>query len=84
MPHHFTANLGKKQNFFEIGLGGTIVVGELQWQGRPKHYFLYPIIGYRVQPLKSKKMIFRFYTNLFFPEEAIILSPIGLSFGLTI
>lgn len=39
VPHHFTANLGKKQNFFEIGLGGTIVVGELQWQGRPKHYF---------------------------------------------
>lgn len=34
----------------------------------------------------NKKLILsnRFYTNLFFPKEAIILFPIGLSFGLTI
>jgi len=54
IPHHITGNLGIRRNIFlEIGLGGTLMYGTNQ------HYFLYPIVGYRIQPLKSKNVNFR-------------------------
>jgi hypothetical protein len=56
IPHHFTANLGKRRSFFEFGLGGTILYGETS-----QPYILYPIIGYRFLPLQSNKFNFRLY-----------------------
>ncbi len=56
IPHHFTANIGKRRSFFEVGLGGTILYGETS-----EPYILYPIIGYRFLPLQSNKINFRLY-----------------------
>ena len=56
IPHHFTANLGKRRSFFEFGLGGTRLYGETN-----DPYILYPIIGYRFLPLQSNKINFRLY-----------------------
>ena len=56
IPHHFTANIGKRRSFFEFGLGGTILYGETS-----DPYILYPIIGYRFLPLQSNKINFRLY-----------------------
>jgi hypothetical protein len=81
IPHHITGNLGKGRHFFEFGLGGTIITGGLH------NYILYPIIGYRLQPLRSKKVNFRLFGS--YPiygkdvEDTldIIFSPVGLSLG---
>jgi len=56
IPHHFTANIGKRRSFFELGLGGTILYGETS-----EPYILYPIIGYRFLPMQSNKINFRLY-----------------------
>ena len=88
IPHHITANFGRKRSLFEFGLGGTIITGNI-----PNHYFLYSIIGYRLHPLKSKKMNFRIYSHIpiskiewvwFFPNPGFVYSPIGLSAGISL
>lgn len=80
-PHHLTANVGKKRHFLEVGLGGTYVYGKTQ-----KKYFIFPLIGYRIQPLKSKKAIFRLYFNTSafnsFEENVYLNIPVGLSIGI--
>ena len=67
IPHHFTGNLGKKRSFFEFGLSGLIVTGDVN-----KHYMFGPIVGYRLQPLKSKRVNFRVYIN--FPFSSLYLN----------
>ncbi len=88
IPHHFTANFGRKRSSLEFGLGGTIITGKI-----PNHYFMYSIIGYRLHPLKSKKMNFRIYGQIpiskfewagFFPNPGFYYSPIGLSAGISL
>ena len=82
IPHLITGNLGKGRHFCEFGLGGAIITGGSH------NYILYPIIGYRLQPLRSKKVNLRLFAS--YPiygkdvEESldIIFSPIGLSFGI--
>lgn len=54
IPHHFTFNYGKKKHFIELGAGGTLLVN-----GGNGYYISYPIIGYRFQPEKPKRMNFR-------------------------
>ena len=56
IPHHFTGNLGTRSLFFEVGLGGTYIIGD----GGSK-YVVYPIVGFRVQPRKMQKMNFRLF-----------------------
>jgi len=85
IPHHFTANFGKKRSFFEFGLGGTLLFyGETSVP-----YIFYPIIGYRFLPLKSNNLNFRLY---FLPpiqfddpfgHPEIILVPVGASIGIS-
>jgi hypothetical protein len=80
IPHHFTANLGKKKHFFEAGFGGSYVGGSTS-----EHYFLYPIIGYRYQPLKAKKLNFRVFGSMpvgGLKTEDILFVPLGLSAGI--
>lgn len=81
-PHHLTLNFGKKKHFLEAGLGGTYVYGITQ-----KKYFIYPLIGYRIQPLKSKKAIFRLYFNTSafnsFEENVYLNIPAGISIGIS-
>ena len=79
IPHHITGNIGKGKHFFEFGMGGTIINGFPD-----KKYFLYPIIGYRLQPLKSNKVNFRIFTTLLNngKDSEIYILPLGLSLGL--
>lgn len=81
IPHHITGNLGKGRHFFEFGLGGTVIVGNTAQQ-----YLLYPIIGYRLQPLKSNRVNFRIFGQVPFsglnPEDMIFV-PLGVSVGIS-
>jgi hypothetical protein len=60
IPHHITINVGKHKSFFEFGIGGTAIIGN----DAPQYYYLYPIIGYRLHPLQSKKVNVRIYASL--------------------
>lgn len=83
IPIHITTNFGKKRSMFELGLGGTFFNGN-----RNKNMKIYPTVGYRLQPLKSNKLNFRIFSNFFNPIQLfnydnILLSPIGLSLGVS-
>ena len=85
IPHHFTANIGKKRSFFEFGLGGTMIYGKTNWP-----YILYGIIGYRFLPLQSNKFNFRIYFQPPIPILAklpfnflYVYSPLGLNIGIS-
>jgi len=78
IPHHVTANFGGSKHYFELGMGGTII------SGSDRGYFLYPIIGYRRQPLAGKKVSFRVFGQLpvVHPNNNnILFSPVGISLG---
>lgn len=89
IPHHITGNLGKKRHFLEFGLGGTIVFGNTY-----QHYYLYPLLGYRIQPLHSDKHNFRIFGSLpiwglastpwgpYKEGSTIMFLPFGLSMGI--
>jgi hypothetical protein len=82
IPHHITINLGKFKNFFEIGLGGTGIFGDVN-----QNYYLYPMIGYRFQSLESNKVIFRVCAGYpFYGWENINIwwIPIGVSLGVSL
>ena len=90
IPHHFTANIGKKRSFFEFGLGGTMISGKTNWPGGP--YILYVIIGYRFLPLLSNKFNFRIYCQPPIPIGKVdndfslpdfIYIPLGLNIGIS-
>ena len=59
IPHHITGNLGKNRHFFEFGLGGTMVLGNTY-----QHYYLYPLLGYRIQPVRWNKLNFRIFGSI--------------------
>ena len=79
LPHHFTVNIGKKRHFFEVGIGGTVIIGNTS-----EHYFLYPLLGFRVQPNKSGRGTIRLYFSVPFSgmeTEDILWIPVGISIG---
>jgi hypothetical protein len=80
IPHHITGNIGKGKHFFEFGLGGTIISGNTT-----QPYLLYPIVGYRILPLKSNEINFRIFGQIpFFETHATIpFIPLGLSLGIS-
>lgn len=81
IPHHITGNIGKGIHFFEFGLGGTIIYGKTS-----QPYFLYPIVGYRILPLKSGKFNFRIFGQIPFSgleADDILFIPFGLNFGVS-
>jgi hypothetical protein len=82
IPHHITGNFGKGRNFLEFGLGGTIIDGNTK-----QNYLLYPIFGYRLQPLKSNRVNFRIFGSIPFTglknTEDILFIPFGLSLGIS-
>ena len=79
MPHHITGNLGKGRHLFEFGLGGTIIIGNTNFP-----YLYYPIVGYRILPLRSNKTNFRIYVQIPFsgldPGDVLFI-PFGFSLG---
>lgn len=78
IPHHITANIGKKKHFFEFGLSGTFITENIE-----KRYFMGPLLGYRFQPLNSNKLNFRVFGSLPFTAyyAEILYIPIGASVG---
>ena len=79
IPHHITGNWGKRKHFFEFGLSGAIISGNTN-----NHYLLGPIVGYRLQPLKTNKVNFRIYASppLIIDYNTEIMSFAGLSVGI--
>jgi hypothetical protein len=89
LPQHITMNFGKRKSFFEIGIGGTLFIGKDLPNNGTVYYDVYPIIGYRLHPLLSKKVNFRIYSS--FPPSFIISDwetftfwwfPFGISLGI--
>lgn len=79
ITEHLTADFGKGKSFFEVGLGSTIICGVAS-----TNVLIYPILAYRIQPLVSKKILFRI--SLGFPifnydNIELIFLPIGFSVG---
>ena len=82
ITHHITGNLGKGRHFAKFGLGGTIINGNTD-----QNYLAYPIVGYRLHPLRSKKAKFRIYGSVPFTgldTEDILYAPFGLSVGISL
>lgn len=86
LPHQITANYGIKNHNVEIGLGATYITEQ-----EDKNYVLYPTIGYRFQPIKSK-FTFRVYgclpinhsiDNLFWEKGYITFMPVGINLGIS-
>lgn len=84
IPHHLTGNFGRRIHFFEFGLGGTSFIGDNDeiYQEKQK-YLIYPIIGYRLQPLETKRLFLRFFVYFPVPEAEVRFTPIGINLGLT-
>lgn len=79
IPHHITMNVGKENSFFEFGIGGTGIIGNTN-----KHYFLCPVIGYRLHPEIAVKLNLRVYVSFpfnGFKNVEIWWFPIGISIG---
>lgn len=93
IPHHITGNLGKGKHLLEFGLGGTIINGNTTCNRcSPQPYLLYPIVGYRILPLKSDKFNFRIFGQIplnanwdggSVTSSGIFFSPFGLNFGIS-
>ena len=85
LPHHVTANFGRRKSFLELGIGGSYMNGS-----QVSEYFVYPMLGYRRHPFNSPAFSFRVW--LFFPfgqisrldETNILIVPYGLSFGIAL
>jgi len=81
-PMHLTGNYGAKKHYFEFGLGvAALFYGTLEFWD----YTIYPIVGYRLQPLKNDKFTFRVFLS--YPVTGKIdidkywFSPVGISVG---
>ncbi|MCB0639629.1 MAG: hypothetical protein KDC54_23555 [Lewinella sp.] len=78
-PHQLTANFGQGDHFFELGLGGTVVLGNTE-----ENYFLYPILGWRVHPIRSGDLVFRLFATMPFSgldTADLLWVPVGASLG---
>ena len=79
MPHHITGNLGKKQHFFEFGLGGTALMG-----GNSNSYIMYPTVGYRIVPLRKNRLNFRIFAQYpLWGGFKVLFMPVGVNLGLS-
>ena len=82
IPAHFTGNYGGRKHFFEFGFGGTALFygGLTYWD-----YCIYPMIGYRFQPLKKDRVSFRIFAGYPLTGEIDIHNywffPAGFSIG---
>lgn len=76
--NHLTITFGKKKGGFEVGLGGT-------WVNDPydPHYFIYPILGFRLQPFTANKLNFRVFASYPFDGFSDLpFIPLGVSLGI--
>ena len=88
IPANLTFAIGKRNHMFEVGFGTTIF---LNLKDPTYQFCLYPIFGYRIQPLKSKKVFFRlcfmipsnldFDTYFTLKNTNTIFTPISIGLG---
>ena len=82
LPLHITGNYGAKKHYLEFGLGGTLLFYENLkfWD-----YSIFPMIGYRLQPLKKDKVTLRIYASYPLTDKIDIKNywffPLGFSIG---
>lgn len=80
IPLHITGNVGKGRHFFEFGIGGTRIIGHTN-----QPYYIYPLIGYRLNPLKKNRVNFRIVGQIPFSgvlyTDDILFVPVGFSLG---
>jgi hypothetical protein len=89
IPHQVTYNLGRKNSFFELGIGGTYWSGKSNASGYTEtlsSYQLSPIIGWRKH--FDNNLIFRVYANPLFHisgeyyiEDYSVIPYLGVSLG---
>jgi|PlaIllAssembly_1097288.scaffolds.fasta_scaffold762684_1 hypothetical protein len=85
MPMHVTGNLGAKSHYFEFGFGGTMLFYADEKKPKYWDFCMYPMIGYRFQPLKTNKFTLRVFSG--YPitdewdKENYWFFPLGLSIG---
>ena len=84
LPHSFTVNLGNgKRSYGELGIGGSWITNNSE-----HYYFIYPMAGYRYHPFKNPGFSFKIW--VFYPfgqtskveETEVLISPLGVSFGI--
>lgn len=88
IPFNLSACFGKRMHLFEAGLGTTI---HLRLNDPYYDFCIYPIIGYRIQPVKPRKVMFKIYTSIPYnlnyltyinlKKSDIYFIPIGISIG---
>ena len=88
LPFNVSVCLGKRQHLLELGLGSTVY---LTLNDSFYEYSISPIVGYRIQPLKPKKVSFKIFAaipyNLDFEKyinlknSEIFFIPLGISMG---
>ncbi|MBK9255188.1 MAG: hypothetical protein IPM42_06830 [Saprospiraceae bacterium] len=77
IPHHITKSFGSRNKFFEVGLGATMMISN-----EYNKYLIYPIVGYRLHPLKNLGLNFRIYVQFPLTDiDQIFFIPIGVSLG---
>ncbi len=88
IPFNISACFGKRMHLFEAGLGATI---HLRINDPFYEFCIYPIIGYRIQPVKPRKVMFKIYTSIPYnlnyrsyinlKNSDVFFIPIGISIG---
>lgn len=89
LPIQSTFNLGKKNSFLELGIGGTYLSGKRNTSGNSEKinsYQLSPIIGWRKH--FDSNLVFRAYANPlfhisgeYFIEDYPVVPYLGISLG---
>ena len=76
IPFHLTTIVGGHRSFAEIGFGATASFGDAN------STLLYPILGYRLQPVRAQKLSFRIFIQ--WPtkyDDIPYFFPLGVSLG---
>lgn len=79
VPASLTINYGENKSFLEVGIGGSKLHGNID-----QHYWIYPIIAYRAQPLIPGRFNFRVFAAFPFSgyeNGEILFLPFGISTG---
>ena len=82
VPLHFTGNVGGGKHYLEFGLSGTIL---FDLQEGFYDYGVFPMIGYRLQPMVHRKANFRIFfcwpVSTTLERISFFFLPFGLSVG---
>ena len=88
LPLNISVCFGKRMHLFEAGFGSTI---HLRINDSFYEFCIYPILGYRIQPVKPRKLMFKIFTSIPYnlnyqtyinlKDSEVFFIPIGISIG---